>query len=102
MTERCPHCGQVKKRTSEQNRRLHLLFHEIASSIKGADGLYHPHQWWKAMMKDRWLGYDEYNTSDGRTVYVLRATSDLSVDALNEFMNRVEEWAAKHGVYLQE
>ena len=54
------------------------------------------------MMKDRWLGYDEYNTSDGRTVYVLRATSDLSVEELNEFMNRVEEWAAKHGVYLQE
>ena len=102
MSDRCPTCGQVKRRTLPQNARLHKLFTELAANVKGKDGLYHPHQWWKACAKDRWLGYDEYQGADGRTIYALRSTANLSVEELNEFMAQVEKYAAERGVYLDE
>ena len=52
-------------------------------------------------MKDRWLGYNEVVTN-GKTVYSLRGTADLTVEELNNFMDRVERYAAEHGIYLQD
>jgi hypothetical protein len=57
--------------------------------------------WWKIVMKDRWLGYNEVVTN-GKTVYSLRGTADLTVEELNNFMDRVERYAAEHGIYLQD
>ena len=102
MADKCPTCGQIKRRSSEQNRRLHKLFNLMAEQLKGKDGLYHPAAWWKVMSKDQWLGYDEFNKSDGKTIYVLRATSELDVEALTEFMNEVEHYCALRGVWLQD
>ena len=102
MADKCPACGQIKRRSSEQNRRLHKLFNLMSEQLKGKDGLHHPPQWWKVMAKDQWLGYDEFNKPDGTTIYVLRATSELDVEALTEFMNEVERYCALRGVYLQE
>lgn len=102
MADKCPTCGQIKRRSSEQNRRLHKLFNLMSEQLKGKDGLHHPPQWWKIMAKDQWLGYDEFNKPDGTTIYVLRATSELDVEALTEFMNEVERYCALRGVYLQE
>ena len=102
MADKCPTCGQIKRRSSEQNRRLHKLFNLMSEELKGKDGLYHPAAWWKVMSKDKWLGYDEYNKPDGSIIYVLKATSELDVEALTEFMNEVERYCALRGVYLQE
>ncbi len=74
----------------------------MSEHLKGKDGLHHPAQWWKVMSKDHWLGYDEFNKPDGTTIYVLRATSELDVEALTDFMNEVERYCALRGVYLQE
>lgn len=102
MTERkaCPTCGQRPRRTLPQNKRLHALFTEMAANLTGADGLYHPAQWWKVMCKDRWLGYEEYKRPDGTTITVMRSTADLEVDELTAFMDEVERYAAKRGIYL--
>lgn len=102
MADRCPTCGQIKKRSLEQNKRLHALFSEIAANVKAKDGLLHPAAWWKAMSVDRWLGYDEFVKSDGTIVYVLKRTSELDVKELNDFMNEVERFANNMGIYLQE
>lgn len=102
MTERCKCCGQIPRRTLPQNARLHKLFTELAANVTGKDGLYHPAQWWKVMSKDRWLGYDEYQGADGKTVYALKSTANCSVEELTEFMNEVERYAATRGVWLQE
>ncbi len=99
---RCTACGQIKKRSGEQNRRLHKLFTELAANVQAKDGLYHPAAWWKVMCKDRWLGYDEYAKPDGTTIYKLRETSGLDVAELNEFMREVELFANQRGVYLDE
>ncbi len=73
----------------------------MSESFKGKDGLYHPHQWWKVMCKDRWLGYNEYESANG-IIYALKSTAELSVEELNTFMNEVEKFCAERGVYLQD
>jgi hypothetical protein len=99
--KRCPTCGQSQKRSLPQNARLHKLFMLMAENFKGKDGLYHPHQWWKVMCKDRWLGYNEYEGANG-IIYALKSTAELSVEELNTFMNEVEKFCAERGVYLQD
>jgi hypothetical protein len=74
----------------------------MAEGLKGKDGLYHPHQWWKCLAKDRWLGYNEFVAPDGRIIYALKSTAELSVEELNAFMNEVERYCALRGVFLQE
>ena len=102
QVSRCPTCGQVPRRTLPQNARLHKLFTELAANVKAKDGLYHPHQWWKVMCKDRWLGYDEFVRPDGSTITVMKSTANCTVEELTEFMNEVEKYAAERGVWLQD
>ena len=99
---KCKECGQEPRRSLPQNNRLHLLFTEIAANVQAADGLYHNHHWWKVMFKDRWLGYDEYRKSDGAVITVLKSTADCNMAELNDFMARVERWAAEHEIWLQD
>ena len=99
--KQCQYCGSVPRRSLPQNNRLHLLFQAISEKIKAADGLLHHAMWWKIVMKDRWLGYNEVQ-SNGKTIYSLRGTADLTVDELNDFMNKVEHFAAERGIYLQD
>ena len=99
--QKCPTCGQIARRSNPQNNRLHLLFQAISEKVTGSDGMLHHAMWWKIVMKDRWLGYNEVVTN-GKTVYSLRGTADLTVEELNNFMDRVERYAAEHGIYLQD
>jgi hypothetical protein len=99
---KCKVCGQEPKRSLPQNNRLHLLFTEIAANVMASDNLYHPAMWWKVMFKDRWLGYNEYRTSSGKVITELKSTADCNVAELNEFMERVERWAAEHDIWLQD
>lgn len=101
MQNKCIHCGHTPKRSLPQNARLHKLFMLMAENFKGKDGLYHPHQWWKVMCKDRWLGYNEYEGANG-IIYALKSTAELSVEELNTFMNEVEKFCAERGLYLQD
>ena len=99
---KCKLCGQEPKRSLPQNNRLHLLFTEIAANVPASDGLYHPAMWWKACMKAQWLGFNEYRKSNGDIIYELKSTADCNVAELNDFMARVERWAAEHDIWLQD
>lgn len=98
----CPSCGQSQRRSLPQNARLHKLFTMMSEQLKGKDGLYHATMYWKVLSKDQWLGYDEVQHPDGRTIYALKSTANLSVEELNNFMNEVERYCALRGVYLQD
>jgi hypothetical protein len=74
----------------------------MSEQLKGKDKLYHPTMYWKVLSKDQWLGYDEVQHPDGRTIYALKSTANLSVEELNNFMNEVERYCAVRGVYLQD
>ena len=99
---KCPTCNQTPRRSLPQNARLHLLFGAIAEKVKASDGLLHHAMWWKTVMKDKWLGYNEIVASNGKVIYSLRGTADLTIEELNNFMERVERYAAEHGIYLQD
>lgn len=99
---KCPTCGRDKKRTLPQNARLHALITEIAANVKAKDGLYHHTEWWKVMFKDRWLGYEEFTRPDGVVITKLKSTADCDVDELNEFMTKVEVFAAEKGIWVEE
>ena len=99
---KCPTCGRAPRRSLPQNDRLHALFTELAANVKGADDLYHPAAWWKVMAKDRWLGYHEFRRPDGSLVTVLKSTADCTVEELTAFMNEVERYAARRGVWLDD
>ena len=66
--KQCQYCGSVPRRSLPQNNRLHLLFQAISEKIKAADGLLHHAMWWKIVIKDIWLGYNEVQ-SNGKTIY---------------------------------
>ena len=59
-------------------------------------------QWWKTMAKAEWLGFIEFRKPDGQVIQVLKSTADCSVEELTEFMNQVEMYCSKRGVYLEE
>jgi NinB protein len=99
---RCPTCNQAPRRSLPQNNRLHLLFDAISRQVVADDKLLHHAMWWKIVMKDRWLGYNETVASNGKVIYSLRGTADLTVEELNNFMERVERYAAEHGIWLQD
>ena len=80
----------------------HAAEQVAAANVPAADGLYHNHHWWKVMFKDRYLGYNEFKTSSGKVITELRSTADCNVAELNDFMARVERWAAEHDIWLQD
>ncbi len=53
-------------------------------------------------MKAQWLGFNEYKKSNGDIIYELKSTADCNVAELNDFMARVERWAAEHDIWLQD
>ena len=99
---KCDKCGQRNKRSLPQNARLHSLFMLLQDSVKAKDGEYHSAMWWKVMTKAEYLGFAEFRKPDGSVIQVIRSTADLDVTELNEFMTRVEAYAAKRGVYLED
>ena len=98
---KCQTCGQRKKRSLPQNARLHSIFMLLQDSVKAKDCEYHSAMWWKTCCKHQWLGYREFRLPDGNVIQVLRSTADLDVEELNEFMTKVEAFAASRGVYLE-
>ena len=99
---KCPQCGQTKKRSIPQNSRLHKLFQLMQDELTDKTGQKQHAQWWKVMAKAEWLGFMEFRKADGQVIQVLRSTADCSVEELNEFMQKIESYCAKRGVYLEE
>jgi hypothetical protein len=98
----CPTCGQRKRRSLPQNSRLHSLFMLMQDTLKAKDGESHSAMWWKVMSKSEYLGFTEFRKPDGSVIQVLRSTADCDVSELNEFMEKVEAYCSKRGVYLDD
>lgn len=99
---KCPTCGREHKRSSEQNRRLHAIFNLMQDQLTDKNGQKQHAQWWKVCSKAEWLGFMEFRKPDGSIIQVLRSTADCSVEELNKFMETVERYCAKRGVYLED
>ena len=106
--KRCPTCGRRQRRSSEQNRRYWALMHEISEGIK-PEGKQYSTEVWHEYFKQRYIGADEIELPNGKTLVRPHSSAELDMSkgtdeqpSFNEYMERVEAWAAQHGVYLQD
>jgi hypothetical protein len=97
---RCPTCHRNFRRTHPQNSRYWLLVHKLA--LRPIQGSSYSPESWHEYLKGRFLGCNEHVMPNGKTLTIPRSTAGLSVSEFNEYMERVEAWAADHGIFLEE
>jgi hypothetical protein len=99
--ERCPTCRRLMKRSNPQNRFYWLLIHQIAENVKPQGKEYSP-EVWHEWAKQRFIGADEINLPNGKTMIKGKSSADLDTAAFAEYMRSVEEFAMSRNVYLDE
>ena len=101
MADRCPTCHRRKKRTNEANARYWLLLHTIADSLKPEGREYTP-ETWHTYFKSRYLGCDEFELPNKKTMQIPKSTADLDTAEFHDYATQVEAWAGEHDVWLDE
>jgi len=96
---RCPTCHRLHRRSHAANARYWLLLHEIADQIQPA-GVQYGAQTWHLEFKKRFLGCVDTKLPSGKTLSIPNSTADLDVAEFNDYMTRVEAFAAERNVYL--
>lgn len=99
--ERCPTCGRRQKRSNPQNARYWVLLHVISERCPVEGNLYSADTW-HLWARSKFLGCSETLLPSGRTLILPRSTTTLDVGEFNDFMTRLEAWAAEQDVYLDE
>ena len=97
--DRCPTCGRRRTRSTPANARYWLLLHTIAERLHPQGRTYSADQWHQ-YAKSRWLGCDEVPLPNGKVLTIPHSSARLDVAEFGEFMEKVEAWAADHGVFL--
>ena len=98
---RCPTCGRKQRRSSEANRRYWALMHEISENIK-PQGKQYSSEVWHDYLKQKFLGADERQLPNGKTLVIPHSTAELDTAGFADYMTQVEAWANEHGAYLAE
>ncbi len=101
VPERCPKCGQKRKRSTEANRYYWLLLHAIADKLKPAQQGYTA-ETWHHYFKLRLLGAKDVKLPNGKVVPVPLSSSDLDKTEFQDYVTQVEAWAAEHNVHLDD
>lgn len=99
---RCPTCGRREKRSTEANRRYWLILHLIAERIKPGDNLAYSPDQWHLYFKSRFLGADDVDLPNGKTLVIPHSSADLSTEEFSDYAMKVEAWASERDVYLDE
>lgn len=106
ITQRCPTCGQKKKRSVEQNSRYWKLVRLMASVSQDFSA-----ETFHEYFADKFLPKLEVTLPDYTTKLVRISTANLPMhpdlenpDAANwdDYTMQVERWCADRGVYLQD
>lgn len=98
MTDRCKTCGQLPRRSSEQNRLYWSLLHEITEKVKPKDQAFNADTW-HIYFKQRYLGSFDTTLPNGKIFTQPRSTVDLDKAQMNDYITKVEVFAAERGVY---
>lgn len=99
--ERCPTCHRKMRRSAPQNAMYWALLHEMAGALRPQGKTYSAEQW-HTYAKSRWLGCDEMKLPNGKTLLLPHSTAELDVAEFSEYVDKVEAFAADHGVWLAE
>jgi hypothetical protein len=98
-SSRCPTCHRRYTRSSEQNRRYWALLFVMAERLSW-HGTHYSADQWHHYCKARFLGCEDMALPGGRTLTLPHSTADLDTAAFNEYMERVEAFAAERDCYL--
>lgn len=98
---RCPTCGRQHKRSNEANRRYWALINAIAGNVK-PDGNLYSSETWHTYFKQKLIGAEELKLPNGKTHLVIKSSADLDKSEFNDYMTKIEAWAAERNVYLDE
>lgn len=101
MTERCKTCGQLPRRSTEQNKLYWALIHEIADKLRPSGETYSA-ETWHIYFKQRYLGSSETLLPNGKIFTQPNSTVNLDKAEMTDYITKVEAWAAHHGVYKDE
>ena len=99
--ERCPVCGAVPKRNSEQNSAYWALLHKISLLVKPA-GVSYDSKSWHLYFREKLLGYVDTVLPSGKQVTSLRSTTDLDKQEFSDYLAQVEAFAAERNVFRDE
>lgn len=97
---RCPTCGRRKKRSSNANRYYWELVSMVAEELH-PQGQTFSKDAWHEYFKQRYIGADEVKLPNGKVMTVSHSTADLDTDDFAKYLDKVSQWAAQHGVYLE-
>lgn len=92
---------RVYKRSVEQNRRYWLLLNEISEGLP-VQGVTHSADSWHLYFRQKFIGSDDLTLPNGKTLTQPISTTTLDVGAFSEYMERIEAWAAGHGLLFSE
>ena len=106
---KCPTCGRSPKRSNESNRRYWLLINQISDEVliddendAGGRSIKYSAEIWHEYMKARFLGIEEVRLPNGQIYKRVKSSSECDTGEFSKYMESVESWAAKRGVYLED
>jgi hypothetical protein len=97
--DRCPTCKRLLRRSNPQNARYWALLHKIAHKILG--GEYNVESW-HHYLKSEFLGCNDVMLPSRKVLTIPNSTAGLDVAEFNDYMTKVEAWAAERDVYLDD
>lgn len=71
-------------------------------SDKKVNGVIYAKEEWHEYLRGRFLGSEELELPNGKTVTRTLDTHNLPVNKFNDYMHEVEAWAIDHGVHLDD
>ena len=98
---RCPTCGRVPRRSTEANKRYWALLAELSEKYKPKN-IQYSRQTWHIYFRERFLEANEIKLPNGKTRVIARSTTDLDKTEFSEYLDKVQVWCAKQGVWLED
>lgn len=99
---RCPTCHRKRTRSNPANARYWLLLHLISEKVKPSKDKGYSAEIWHEWAKSRFLGMDDVELPNGKTLHKVRSTAGLDGAEFADYVMKLEAWAAERGVYLED
>ena len=101
VRRKCPNCGRYPRRSNSANSRYWALMAEIADKVKVQGKLFN-RQVWHEYFKEKLLGANEVILPNGQKRIFSESSAELDTGEFNDYMTKVEVWAAEKGVWLED
>lgn len=98
---RCPTCGRRQKRSTQANALYWQLLTRMSEGLAPGGRTYTATQY-HLYYRTRFLGADDVELPNGRTLTIPKSTAGLDVSEFSDYYTKVEADAAERGIYLEE